>query len=90
MWWDWQTDQRIIDSANPDDGLKAFLKSHAGILPMVKEFEREGRVDAYLEVVSRYDEGEEPQGLYLSVETLQLLCDMGGALDNDVVIAREK
>jgi hypothetical protein len=37
-------------------------------------------------VVTQYDEGEEPQGLYLSAETVQLLSEMGGALDNDVIV----
>lgn len=37
-----------------------------------------------MEVVTQYEKGEEPQGLYLSAETALVLSEMGGALDNDV------
>jgi hypothetical protein len=39
---------------------------------------------SYLEVVTQYEKGEEPRGLYLSAETVLLLSEMGGAFDNDV------
>ena len=73
-----------IEAENPDDGLKALLQAHRPIFPIIKKNLAE--TDIYLEVITQYDEGEEPQGLYLSAETVQLLSEMGGALDNDVVV----
>ena len=84
MWWNWETKRIPIESENPDDGLRALLQAHREIFPIIKKNRTE--TDIYLEVVTQYDEGEEPQGLYLSAETVQLLSEMGGALDNDVVI----
>lgn len=84
MWWDWQTVRTPIQVDNPDDGLKALLQAYRPIFPIIKRNQAE--TDIYLEVITHYDEGEEPQGLYLSAETVQLLSEMGGALDNDVVI----
>lgn len=73
-----------IDTNNPDDGLRALLLAHRPIFPIIKRHQGP-ETDIYLEVVTRYEEGEEPHGLYLSAETVQLLSEMGGALDNDVV-----
>ena len=84
MWWNWQTTRTPIEAGNPDDGLRALLEAHRPIFPIIKKNQAE--TDIYLEVVTQYDEGEEPQGLYLSAETVQLLSEMGGALDNDVVV----
>lgn len=84
MWWNWQTTRTPIAADNPDDGLRALLQAHRPIFPIIKKNQVE--TDIYLEVVTQYDEGEEPQGLYLSAETVQLLSEMGGALDNDVVV----
>jgi hypothetical protein len=83
MWWNWQTEPTPIDPDNPDVGLRALLQAHRSIFPFIKSVDEE--VDIYLEMVTRYEDGEEPQGLYLSAETVQLLGEMGGALDNDVV-----
>ncbi len=88
MWWNRETSRVPIDADNPDDGLKALLLAHRPIFPIIKH---EGpEADIYLEVVTQYEEGEEPSGLYLSAETIQLLSEMGGALDNDVVILAKK
>jgi hypothetical protein len=84
MWWNWQTARTPIEADNPDDGLRALLQAHKPIFPIIKKNQAE--TDIYLEVIMQYDEGEEPQGLYLSAETVQLLSEMGGALDNDVVV----
>lgn len=84
MWWNWQTERTPLEVDNLDDGLKALLQAHRSIFPAIKK--HHARTDIYLEVVTQYEEGEEPQGLYLSAETVQLLSEMGGALDNDVVV----
>ena len=78
-----ETERTSIEPDNADDGLKALLLAHRAIFPTIKKNEAE--TDIYLEVVTQYQEGEEPQSLYLSAETVQLLSEMGGALDNDVV-----
>ena len=85
MWWNWHTPRIPLDAENLDDGLRALLQAHKRIFPIIKNYEGPD-ADVYLEIVTQYEEGEEPQGLYLSAETIRLLSEMGGALDNDVVI----
>jgi hypothetical protein len=83
VWWNWQTERVPIDINNPDDGLRELLLSHKHIFPIIKSHQGP-ETDIYLEVVTQYEEGEQPQGLYLSAETVLLLSEMSGALDNDV------
>jgi len=83
-WWNWQTAKISIDTDNPDEGLRTLLHAHRPIFPIIKKYQRL-EADVYLEVVTQYEKGEEPRGLYLSSETIELLAEMGGALDNDVV-----
>jgi hypothetical protein len=84
MWWNWQTQWIPIDTTNLDDGLRALLLAHRPIFPIIKKHQGP-ETDVYLEVVTQYEKGEEPRGLFLSAETVLLLSEMGGALDNDVV-----
>jgi hypothetical protein len=83
MWWNWQTQRVSLDIDNPDDGLRTLLLDHKLIFPIIKRHQGP-KTDIYLEIVTRYEEGEEPRGLYISAETVSLLSEMGGALDNDV------
>jgi hypothetical protein len=82
-WWNWQTPQVPIDIDKPDDGLRALLLTHKPILPLIRRCEGP-ETDIYLEVVTHYERGDEPRGLYLSAETILLLSEMGGAFDHDV------
>jgi hypothetical protein len=84
MWWNWQTESVPIDIDNTDEGLKELLLAHRQIFPIIRKHEGP-ETDIYLEVVTRYEEGEEPWGLYLSAETVLLLSELGGALDVDAV-----
>lgn len=84
MWWVWRTERTRIDDDKLDDGLRALLEAHRSIFPFIKKHQQETGI--YLEVITQYEEGEEPQGLCLSAETVQLISEMGGALDNDVVV----
>jgi hypothetical protein len=84
VWWNWQTERIAIDVDNPDEGLKTFLEAHRAIFPIIKKY-RGPDADIYLEVVTKYEEGEEPRGLFLSAETIDLLSELGGSFDNDVV-----
>ena len=85
MWWGWKTARTLVDPDHPDDGLRAMLQAHRAIFPVIKR--NQAKTDIYLELVTQYEEDEEPQGLYLSSETVRLLSEMRGALDNDVVVA---
>ena len=86
-WWNWETERVPIDNDNPDDALRALLLAHRPIFPIIKKHQGP-ETDIYLEVVTQYEQGEEPRGLYLSAETVLLLSEMGGAFDNDVYSAR--
>lgn len=82
--WNWQTPNTPIDTNNVDGGVGALLIQHKKIFPVIRNYSGP-ETDVYLEVVTYYKQGEEPQGLYLSAETIQLLYELGAALDNDVV-----
>jgi hypothetical protein len=88
-WWNWETARTPIDIDNPDEGLKALLYFHRPIFPVIRKY-CGPETDVYLELVAQYEENEEPQGLYLSSETVQLLSEMGAALDLDVVTLARK
>jgi hypothetical protein len=83
MWWQWQTQRVPVDVDSLDDGLRAHLLAHKPIFQIIKRHQGP-ETDIYLEVVTHYERGEEPRGLYLSAETVLLLSEMGSALDNDV------
>ena len=53
------------------------------IFPIIQKH-RGPETEIYLEVVTRYDEHDNPLGMYLSAETLKLLGELGAALDIDV------
>jgi hypothetical protein len=82
-WWDWQTERVSLNIDDPDGDLKSFLIAHRSIFPTIKKY-RDSEVEVYLEIVTKYEESEEPRGLYLSAKTIALLGELGGALDNDV------
>ena len=82
--WNWQTARIPIGIENPDGEIRALLSEYRPIFPIIREHSGPD-TDIYLEIVTQYDENEDPHGLYLSAETIQLLSELGGALDNDVV-----
>jgi len=82
--WGWGTTPVALNVDNPDEGLKALLTRYRGIFPILKKY-RGPKTAITLQLVTRYREGEDPRGLYLSAETISLLCEFGGALDNDAV-----
>jgi hypothetical protein len=82
MWWNWQTVRTPIDTDNPDEEYAPCCNITGRSSPQSKGIE----VDIYLELVRHYEEGEEPQGLYLSAETVSLQSQIVAALDTDVVV----
>jgi hypothetical protein len=82
MCWHWATEYIDINADDPDDGLKALLSKHKEIFPVIKKYK--GEAEIYLEVVTQYEKDEDVRGLFLSAETVLLLSELGGALDNDV------
>jgi hypothetical protein len=84
-WWNWETQHSNIDVDQPDEGLQELLFRYKPIAPILNKF-CGPEVDVYLEVVTEYQQGEPPRGLYLSRETISLLSEFGAALDNDVVV----
>lgn len=82
-WWNWQTPRVVVDVDNVDAGINALLLSHRSMFPVAQKY-KGSETEIYLEVVTHYDRGEEPRGLYLSPATITLLSELGAALDNDV------
>jgi hypothetical protein len=82
-WWDWGTEPTKLDTDKPDDGIKAILRRYRPIFPAISKHAAD--VDIYLEIVARYSENDEPRGMCLSAETVQLIGELGAAVDFDVV-----
>jgi Domain of unknown function (DUF4279) len=83
--WHWETPRVPIDAENPDEGLKKLLQKYRPIFPAIREHPEE-EADIYLQMVTEYNRGEEPQEISLSRETISLLSELGAALDNDVYV----
>jgi hypothetical protein len=81
--WNWQTERVSINVDDADGELKRFLNSHRRIFPAIKKH-RKSETDIYLQIITKYQDGEDLRGLYLSAETIALLGELGGAVDNDV------
>lgn len=83
-WWNWSTPRVPLGEDSPDDGLKELLSRYRPVFPIIRK--RSGpNCAVYLQLLTEYETNEEPRGLYLSSETIGLLHELGGALDNDVV-----
>ncbi len=89
FWWNWGTPYTTIDTDNPDDGIKAMLYAHKPIFPIIRKYVG-SNTDAYLEIVVRYAQGDDPLGLCLSAETILLVSELGGAVDIDAVLLVEE
>ena len=82
--WQWRSAKVDIVGAGVDRGIRLLLDRYR---PLFKDIERYRgpEADTYLELVTYHGENEEPQGLYLSSETISVLSELGAALDNDCV-----
>jgi hypothetical protein len=83
FWWNWSIERVFIDGDNPDEDLKEMLRKHRQIFPIIKSY-MGNDVSIYLEVVMKYAPDDKPVGLFLSVETISLLSELGAALSNDI------
>jgi hypothetical protein len=82
-WWDWGTEPTRLDTDKPDDGINAMLRRYRPIFPAISKHDAD--VDIYVEIVARYSKNEEPRGMFLSAETVQLIGELGAAVDIDIV-----
>ena len=82
--WIWSTERVDVDSGDIDGAVKAFLYRHRALFRPINE-NRGLDSDLYLELVTYYQEGEAPPGLYLSAEALKLLSESTADFDNDAV-----
>ncbi len=81
--WNYETQRVPINSEDLDDGLKALLRRYRPFFSAIRAH-CNSDADVYLEVITKYEPNEEPRGLFLSVETISLLSELGAAVDNDV------
>jgi hypothetical protein len=82
-WWDGGTQPTRLDTEKPDDGIKAILRKYRPIFPAISKHAADA--DIYLEIVARYSGNDEPRGMCFSAETIQLICELGAAVDIDIV-----
>jgi hypothetical protein len=82
--WIWGTERVGVNERDVDGGIKDFLSQYRPFFVAINEL-RGADSDLYLELVTYYQGGEVPPGLYLSAETIKLLAELGGDLDNDAV-----
>jgi|SRR5579871_2797844 len=83
VYWTWQTEAISLNLDDVDEGLYNLLSAYRSFFGVIRTGQPE--TDIYLQMVSEYAEGEEPCGLAVSAKTIQLLSELGGALDNDCV-----
>ena len=81
--WNWQTERVPINIDEIDGDLQSLLSAHRQIFPMINKH-RDSELDVYLEIITKYEDGEDPHGLFLSDKTIALLAELGGAVDHDV------
>ncbi len=82
--WGWGTAPVVLDVDGPDSGLNAMLIKYRSVFPIIRKH-RGPRTGITLQIVTRYKQGEDPRGLYLSAETISLINELGAGLDNDAV-----
>ncbi len=82
-WWDWGTEPTRLDPEKPDDGINAILRTYRPIFPAISKHAADA--DIYLEIVVRYSGDDEPRDVCFSAETIQLISELGAAVDIDVV-----
>jgi hypothetical protein len=81
--WSWVTAKAYVDSENPENDLRALLHRYRSTFPSIKSYSGKD-VKVFFEVVMEHKPHDKPVGLYLSAETISLLCELGASLDNDV------
>lgn len=81
--WNWATPRVFLNTDDVDGGLRTVLSSYRQIFPVFQKYRGE-KTDIYVEMVTQYEKNEEPRGVYLSAETMGLICELGAALDNDI------
>jgi hypothetical protein len=84
-WWNWETEHTNIDVDKPDEGLQELLFRYKPIAPILSEFCGQ-EVDVYLEVVTEYSKANNPAAFTCPEKRISLLSEVGGALDNHVVV----
>jgi hypothetical protein len=83
-WWNWETVHVDIDQSDVDRGVRALLEQYQPLFADIKQY-RGPEADTYLELITFYNEHENPTGFCLSVESISLLNELGAAFDNDSV-----
>lgn len=84
-WWHWKTPSVSIEGKDVDRGIRNLLDQHRTSFPVIKAHKDAGE-DVYVELVTYYQEGEQPAGLFLSAETIARIGEIGADLDNDAVL----
>lgn len=79
---DWASDEKQGKPHEVDEILLSLL---TGLVPMLSGVAKAPGILTLVHVVLEYDEGEEPVGLCFSEKTIQMLSEIGAALDVDAV-----
>ncbi len=82
-WWNWHSNHVRVDPDDEDNGIKPLLQKNRPFFSAIRAH-CDQDTDVYLEVITKYEPNEDPRGLYLSVETISLLGELGAAVDHDV------
>lgn len=78
----WASAEELSEPHEVDASLSKLL---AGMVPLLTGVARTQGILILAHVVLEFGEGEEPLGLYLSDKTIQMLSEIGAALDVDAV-----
>lgn len=77
----WKSEVVTAAGFLPESSLEVLLRRYAEAMPQARVL---NATRVVLEVVIEYSEGQEPQGLFLTEELVQLLARVGAAIDIDV------
>jgi hypothetical protein len=78
----WASAEKPSEPHEVDASLSGLL---TGLLPQLTGVGMTQGILILAHVVLEFDQGEEPAGLYLSEKTIQMLSEIGAALDVDAV-----
>jgi hypothetical protein len=78
----WASVEKPSEPHEVDASLSSLL---TGLVPLLAGVAKAQGILILAHVVLEFDQGEEPAGLYFSEKTIQMLSEIGAALDVDAI-----
>lgn len=82
--WSWRSERVSVSTEDPGKDIRDYLSEHCETGLAIARQNHENSY-ACLTLITQYDEGEMPRGIFLSSDTIALLSEYRLAFDLDVV-----